>query len=420
MPDDSALDASARPAPRQPLSIGSGTAGSGTAGSGAAGSGAIGSLTTRSWRERWRIGYVARRNAIFGSQSFQHWCARLPFIRRVAKTRATQMMDHIVGFTYSQVLKAVVDAELLDLLANGPITVAQTALYTQLSEDAALALLRAARALDLAQEVVEGGWMLGQQGAVLVADEGTQAMIVHHRLLYRDLLEPLELLRKDRQQPTELSRYWSYAGALHGAAERGRETEEYSRLMAASQRYVADQVLAAVSFSGVRSLLDVGGGHGAFVRRVGEAYPQMRLGLFDLPEVAHGAQGPLDEALGPERTTCHPGNFFEDAIPQGYDLVSLVRILHDHDDAPAAALLRNIRKSLSPGQRLLIAEPMAQIPGAEPMGEAFFGFYLWAMGSGRARSPAEIRSMLRDAGFAKSRLIAGPQPVIASMMVATA
>ena len=371
-------------------------------------------------RERWRIAYIARRNAIFGSPSFQYWCARLPFIKGVAKARATQMMDHIVGFTYSQVLKVVVETQLLDLLVNGPIRAREVAHYTKLSEDAALALLRAARALDLAEEVVSDGWMLGQQGAVLVADEGTQAMIQHHRLLYRDLLEPLELLRKDRREPTELSRYWSYAGALHGAAERGRETAEYSKLMAASQRYVADQVLAAFSFSGASSLLDVGGGHGAFLRRVGEAYPNMKLGLFDLPEVVETAFAPLASEVGVRRLSAHPGNFFENAVPQGYDLVSLVRILHDHDDAPAASILRNIRESLQPGQRLLIAEPMAQIPGAEPMGEAFFGFYLWAMGSGRARSPHEIMAMTKAAGFAKARLIAGPQPVIASMVVATA
>ena len=119
-------------------------------------------------------------------------------------------------------------------------------------------------------------------------------------------------------------------------------------------------------------------------------------------------------------TTLFRSNFFDDPIPAGYDMISLVRILHDHDDAPAASILRNIRQSLQPGQRLLIAEPMARIPGAEAMGEAFFGFYLWAMGSGRARSPAEIIAMTKTAGFAKARLIAGPQPVIASLVIATA
>ncbi|MEL6530350.1 MAG: methyltransferase, partial [Pseudomonadota bacterium] len=360
------------------------------------------------------------RNAIFASRAFQYWTARLPFSRSIAKSRAGSMFDHIVGFSYSRVLLAVVESDLLALLRDGPISASFVAVRTDLSEDAALCLLRAARALDVAEEVMPDQWMLGQQGAVLAANEGAQAMIRHHRLLYRDLAEPLELLRKDRKEATELSSYWSYAGALHGTAERGEETTEYSELMAASQHFVADEVLAAFTFPKRGRLLDVGGGHGAFLRRVGAAYPDLELGLFDLPEVVETGGDALANEVGTARLSLHPGNFFEDAIPVGYDMVSLVRILHDHDDAQAQRLLENIRASLTPGKRLLIAEPMAQIPGAEPMGEAFFGLYLWAMGSGRARSPREIRNMLEKAGFARSRSIATPQPVVASMVVATA
>jgi demethylspheroidene O-methyltransferase len=202
--------------------------------------------------------------------------------------------------------------------------------------------------------------------------------------------------------------------------ERGEDTAEYSALMAASQHFVADEVLASVTFRDVAKLLDVGGGHGAFLRHIGTAWPHLKLGLFDLPEVAERGARVLSESLGPARITAHPGNFFSDPIPQDYDMVSLIRILHDHDDAPAQALLTNIRASLVPGARLLIAEPMARIPGAEPMGEAFFGLYLWAMGSGRPRSPAEIIAMTRAAGFAGARLVATAQPVNASVIIATA
>ena len=97
-----------------------------------------------------------------------------------------------------------------------------------------------------------------------------------------------------------------------------------------------------------------------------------------------------------------------------------MRILHDHDDGPALEILRNIRAALEPGGTLLIAEPMAGTPGAEPMGDAYFGFYLWAMGQGRPRTAKEIRSMLRDAGFARIRRIATRQPLIASLTVAIA
>lgn len=366
----------------------------------------------------WKVRYVARRNRVFANPRFQYWAAKLPLINRIARSRAAGAFDVLAGFTYSQVLRACVESGLFELLATGPVSHRRVAVELGFSETAALTLLRAARSLKLAEEPIDDGWMLGEQGAVLAADKGAQAMIRHHRLLYADLSDPVALLRADREEPTGLSRYWSYAGALHGAAERGAETREYSELMAASQHFVADQVLASCRFPANTRLLDVGGGHGAFLSRMGEAFPSLHLGLFDLPEVAAAGAQVLADKFGEDRVTAHPGNFFEDPIPTGYDVISLVRILHDHDDDAAASLLANIHKSLAPGGRLLIAEPMARVSGAEGMGEAFFGLYLWAMGSGRPRSRKEIAAMAKTAGFSRTRFVATPQPVNASIIVA--
>lgn len=372
---------------------------------------------------RWsafRLGYVARRNRVFASPRFQHWAARLPLIRWIARSRARGAFDLLAGFAYAQTLRAYVEGGLFDVLKDGPLSAEAIAARMDLPLDAALTLLRAGRPLMLSEEPAPDHWMLGEQGAVFAANPGVQAMVRHHRLLYADLADPMALLRADRKEPTTLSRFWTYAGALQGAATRGADTAEYSQLMAASQHFVADEVLASVSFRDAQRLLDVGGGHGAFLRHIGAAWPHLALGLFDLPEVAATGAAVLGESLGAHRITAHPGNFFSDSIPQGYDMVSLVRILHDHDDAPAAALLANIRRSMAPGARLLIAEPMARIPGAEAMGEAFFGLYLWAMGSGRPRSPAEITAMARAAGFSSARFVATAQPVNASVIIATA
>lgn len=357
---------------------------------------------------------------MFASPRFQHWAARLPLIRWIARSRADAAFDLLAGFAYSQVLRAFVESGLFDILAKGPLGPGDIAPRLAMSEDAVLTLLRAGRALMLSEEPVSGQWMLGEQGAVFATNAGVQAMVRHHRLLYADLADPLALLRADRREPTALSRYWSYAGALHGTGERGKDTAEYSALMAASQHFVAEEVLASVSFRGVDSLLDVGGGHGAFVRHIGASWPLLRLGLFDLPEVAAAARGILAATPAAPAVECHGGNFFTDPIPTGYAMISLVRILHDHDDAPALALLANIHKSLAPGARLLIAEPMARVPGAEPMGEAFFGLYLWAMGSGRPRSAAEIIRMTLAAGFSAARPVATAQPVNASVIIAQA
>ena len=372
---------------------------------------------------RWaafKLGYVARRNRVFASPKFQYWAARLPVIRWIARSRADAAFDLLAGFAYSQVLRAFVESGLFDVLQDGPLTAADIAARIGLSHNAALTLLRAGRPLMLSEEPATDRWMLGEQGAVFASNPGVQAMVRHHRLLYTDLADPLALLRADRDQPTALSRFWTYAGALHGASERGADTAEYSQLMAASQHFVADEVLASVAFSDVERLLDVGGGHGAFLKAIGSAHPHLALGLFDLPEVVATGGGVLTDAFGRGRVATHPGNFFKDSIPEGYDMVSLIRILHDHDDAAAQSLLANVRASLAPGARLLIAEPMARIPGAEPMGEAFFGLYLWAMGSGRPRSPADITAMCRAAGFARTQVVATAQPVNASVIIAHA
>jgi demethylspheroidene O-methyltransferase len=67
---------------------------------------------------------------------------------------------------------------------------------------------------------------------------------------------------------------------------------------------------------------------------------------------------------------------------------------------------------------VLIAEPMARTGGAEPMGEAYFGFYLLAMGSGRPRSPDELRRMLTEAGFVSVRSLRTRQPLQTGALVA--
>jgi demethylspheroidene O-methyltransferase len=98
--------------------------------------------------------------------------------------------------------------------------------------------------------------------------------------------------------------------------------------------------------------------------------------------------------------------------------MSLVRVLHDHDDDRVMVLLSAVRAALPPGGTLLVAEPLSGTRGAERMGDAYFGMYLLAMGSGRPRTVGEIRTMLRAAGFRHSAEVRTSMPMIASLIVA--
>jgi demethylspheroidene O-methyltransferase len=189
--------------------------------------------------------------------------------------------------------------------------------------------------------------------------------------------------------------------------------------MATSQGMIADYVLDAVNFSARKQLVDIAGGTGAFARRAVTRFPHLQATVFDLPAVAQQAAASNNE----DNETAHPvqyqgGDMFEDSLPQHADVMSLVRVLHDHDDQPAQLLLNKTYQTLPAGGQLIVAEPMANTRGSESIGHTYFGFYLWAMGSGRPRSAAEITSMMTRAGFNRIREAKSPMPSLVRVLVA--
>lgn len=365
------------------------------------------------WRDRFR----AWREGLTASPGFRRWAARFPLTRPFARRRARALFDLCAGFVYSQVLLACVRTRLFDRLKDGPVAEAALAALLDLPPEGTTRLLRAAAALDLVAQRADGQWALGPLGAAMIGNPGIAAMVEHHALLYADLADPLALLRRPRGG-NALSGYWAYAGAeLPGALGRDRITD-YTSLMAASQPMVAEEVIAAYDFRRHRCLLDIGGGSGAFLAAVAASAPDLRLMLFDLPAVAEQGRERFARLRLDQRASAVGGDFAADPLPLGADLVSLVRVLHDHDDDVVMALLRKVRAALPPGGRLLIAEPMSGTPGAEPAGDAYFGFYLLAMGRGRPRRADELRTMLETAGFAAPRLLATNTPLLTRVMVA--
>ena len=358
-----------------------------------------------SWKTRW----VMRRNAVLGSAAFQRWASRTPIVCRIARRRAAAQFDLVAGFVYSQILAAVVDAGLIEYLRDDVRSADDIASFAELGHEATERLLLAAASLQIIESPQDGLWTLGEQGAALSANEGAMAMIRHHHLLYRDLANPLALLKGDRTQETALSAYWTYASK----GESNAGAAGYSSLMAATQPMVSQQIIDAYDFSPHRRMLDIGGGSGAFTAAIAVAAPRLQLGIFDLPEVIAEAR----KQFGEKDVELHAGSFKKDAVPKGYDLITLVRILHDHDDAVVQELLAKVYAALPKGGKLLIAEPMADSAGAGRMGDGYFGVYLWAMGSGRPRSATAIETMLKTAGFTTVQNVPTGLPIITSALV---
>ncbi len=365
-----------------------------------------------------RVDLRARRDRLVASPRFRRWAAAFPFTRPIARRRTRALFDLCAGFVYSQVLHACVQLRLFDILADGPQTADALAARLGIPLDRTLRLLLAAASLRLLARRRGGRFGLGPLGAAMVGNAAVSAMVLHHRELYADLSDPVGLLQG--RTATGLSRYWAYSGNADAAGLGRSETADYTALMAASQPLVAGEVLAAYRVGRHRCLLDVGGGDGSFLQAAAARAPALRLMLFDLPPVAEQARARLAAAGLAGRFAATGGDFLADPLPQGADIVSLVRVVHDHDNPAALDILRAARRALPPGGTLLLAEPMAGTSGAEPIGDAYFGFYLLAMGRGRARTQAELVALLNAAGFGSVRHVPTHTPLLVSVLVAKA
>ena len=368
------------------------------------------------WRD-WRVGWLALRNRLISSPRFQIWAAGFLLTRPIARRHARSLFDLTAGFVYSQILLACQQLKLFDLLAEGPQSADALAARIALPTDATRRLLLAAVALGLFERLDEDDFALGVLGAALRGNPGLNSMIEHHAVLYEDLRDPVALLRGLEQRPA-LSRFWPYAGHDDPASLKPSDVQAYSRLMADSQGFVAEQVLTAHSFNNHRRICDIGGGEGVFLIAVGKRAPNIELTVFDLPAVVTRAAERIESAGLASRARVVGGNMFSDPLPKNNDVMTLIRVLHDHNDDAVVSLLKCAHAALDAGGTILIAEPMAGTRNCEAVGDAYFGFYLAAMGSGRARTAEEFSDLLRSAGFVDVRRVRTRTPLIVQIITA--
>ena len=369
------------------------------------------------WLERlrdWRHRTVAR-------PGFQRWAAAFPLTRPVARREAMALFDLVAGFVYSQVLLACVRLQIFDLLSQGPMAEDMLAERLGLGKEGAERLVAAAVAIELLERRSGGRVALGRLGAPMVGNRAIASMVEHHATLYADLGDPVALLRREGRPA--MAGYWPYEAAASSrtespAALSPEKVADYSALMSASQPLVTQEVVAAYRFDRHRCLLDVGGGEGSFITAVAAQAPQLQLMLYDLPAVAERARTRLATAGLAQRASTHGGDFFNDELPRGADIVSLVRVAFDHPDERVLRLLQRVRRALPDDGCLLLAEPLAQVPGVEAMGDAYFGFYLLAMGRGRPRTAAQLSALMQQAGFEPARVVPTHQPLQTSVLVA--
>ncbi|WP_412765992.1 methyltransferase [Pseudooctadecabacter sp.] len=354
------------------------------------------------------------RNRLMASARFQAWAARFPLTRRLVRREGQALFDVMAGFCHSQILMALAELKLPEALLAGPVAVEVLAHETAIPEDRLTILLRGGAAIGLLK-LRRGQVSLTQRGAAFATVPGLSAMVRHHRAFYRDLEDPVAFFRGETT--TELAEVWPYVFGT-GTDIDGATAQTYSDLMAQSQVLVAQDTLRMVSFDGITTLMDVGGGTGAFLEAVGQAHQTVMLRLFDLPAVAPAASDRFAAAGLTGRTEIMTGSFKQDSLPTGADAISLVRVLYDHSDTTVRDLLAKAHAALPAGGRIVISEPMSGGDAPDKATDAYFALYTLAMRTGRTRSATEIADALRVAGFADISVKRPLRPYVTAVVTA--
>ena len=341
----------------------------------------------------------------------------LGFARRSLVPTNVALMEIGLGAWLTQALYAGAKLGIFDELAGGPATADDIARRVDSHPEATYRLMRALASNGFLKKRRDGRFELTRLGDGARSDApGSMAPM----LLF--IGHP---------------KHWEHWGQLLYSVKTGKTAAEMLRGMPIFEYFDTDPDLAGVfnnamtgvsnlaietlvptyDFTRFKTIVDVGGGHGALLSAVLKQAPDARGVLFDLPSVVAGAAPVLEAAGVSDRTTVTGGSFFE-SVPEGGDLYLMKTIIHDWDEDSALAILRNVRSAIAPGGTLGLIE-MVLPEGTPNHPGMLIDMEMLVTAGGRERTAAEYAELLARAGFRQTRVITtvGPAALVEAVPV---
>jgi hypothetical protein len=162
-------------------------------------------------------------------------------------------------------------------------------------------------------------------------------------------------------------------------------------------------VTDAYDFSGLSTIVDVGGASGHLLTTVIARHAGARGILFDLPHVVRDAPALIRARGLTERVTIEPGSFF-DTVPAGGDAYLLSHIIHDLSEEQCLTILGNCRRAMNPGGRVLLIE-MVLPPGDAPHPGKILDMMMLVGPGGQERTANEYAALFDKARLKMTRIV---------------
>lgn len=158
--------------------------------------------------------------------------------------------------------------------------------------------------------------------------------------------------------------------------------------------------LSGIDLSGIQTMLDVGGGSGAFAMEFITRKPEIKATVFDLPQVVPITREFIQKEGYTNKITTYTGDYTRDELPKGFDLVFLSAVLHSNSLEVNQNLIRKCYNALQQNGRIVIQDWIMNNDRTEPAYGAIFAINMMVgTEAGDCYTEQEVTAMLQSAGF---------------------
>lgn len=313
-------------------------------------------------------------------------------MRKHGFTPLNKLLDLAMGYRRSKPLLVALHYDLFSHVEDGCHTVAALRHRLSVDERALRLLLEALVALDL----------LSRRGERYVNRQATRRFLVSRSPEY--VGNNLKYQEQTWEAWSDLRNILKSGRPNFGLIDwirRDAFTEDYIRAMGDVARWPAKDLASKLDLRGVRRLLDVGCGSGAYSAAIVERDPRVEATLLDLPSTLSVTRRLLSGHPHADRFKFLERDFLaRDFGVDAYDLVLISNVTHVEDAANNRALVSKAFRALRRGGKLVIHDYVAQPGRAGRKWTAMLGLHLLVFtGRGNVYTLSEYSDWLHEARF---------------------
>jgi hypothetical protein len=314
-----------------------------------------------------------------------------------------QLIQMALGHWVSHIVYVAADLGLADHLAKGPRSAGELAGPTRTDTPALHRFLRTLASLGMLAEDSKHRFALTPLGEALRSGAPGAARPTILTLASETWVRGFGQLRYSLE--TGKSGFEKMLGmpVFDWLGKHPEEASMFSETMVGFHGMEPPAVAAAYDFSGLATIVDVGGATGNLLCAILGKYPKARGILYDLEHVVRDAPALIREHGLTDRVTIEPGSFFE-RVPAGGDAYLLSHVIHDWSEEQCLAILGNCRRAMKPGSRLLIIE-MVLPPGNTPHPGKLLDMMMLVGPGGQERTEEEYGALLEKARLRLVRVV---------------